>query len=138
MSFDKIRAALETSINVIVPAIDTAWENFPYEPKTDVDYQEVFIKAVPYNPVLGTVLSTRYNGLIYIRLCMANGGMTFKGTKRINERALLLLDKFKRGSAHVNSNVECIIEETPNFNTEGVDGDRFKGLFTAKFFTNLV
>lgn len=139
MSVDKIRIALQVSVNSIVPAIDTVWENVPYTPQLGVDYQAVFLKTVPYNPVYGTGTEvTRYNGILYVRLFMANDTLRPKGTKLITDRALLLLDKFKRGSTHINSNVECIIEETPDFNTEGVEGDRFKGLFTAKFFTNLL
>jgi hypothetical protein len=138
MSVDKIRIALQVSVNSIVPAIDTVWENVPYAVKPGVHYQAVFLKTVPYNPVYGTVLTTRYNGILYVRLFMANDTLKPKGTKLITDRALLLLDKFKIGSSHINSNVECIIEETPDFNTEGADGDRFKGLFTAKFFTNLL
>lgn len=138
MPIDKIRIALETSVASIIPAIDTAWENVPYEPQLGVDYQRVFLKMVPYNPVMGTELTTRYNGILYVRIFMANDTFKAKGPKAITDRALLLLNKFKRGSTHINSSVECIIEETPEFNTEGVDGDRFVGLFSAKFFTNLV
>lgn len=138
MPIDKIQIALLTSVASISPAIDTALENVPYEPQLGVDYQRVFLKTVPYNPVMGTELTTRYNGILYVRLFMANDAYKAKGIKAITDRALLLLNKFKIGSIHTNSNVECLIEETPSFNTEGVDGDRFVGLFSAKFFTNLV
>lgn len=49
-----IRAALETQLATISPAIDTAYENTPYVPTTGTPYQQVtLLPATPANAEIG-------------------------------------------------------------------------------------
>jgi len=132
MSLLKIRAALETKLNTISPAIATAWENVKYTPQPNIPYQLVFLKAIPENPNFG--IKTRYNGLLYVRLMYPQSS----GVNAITTRAEATLTAFRRGTTAIRDGVECVVYETPEFNTEGNDGDRFAGLITIKFHTNLI
>jgi hypothetical protein len=50
MSLAQVRAALETALNSISPAIDTAWENAPYTPVDGTPYQQAtLLRAQPDN-----------------------------------------------------------------------------------------
>ena len=132
MSLIKIRAALETTLNNISPAVATAWENVKYAPVVNTPYQLVYLKAIPENPNFG--IKTRYQGLLYVRLMYPQSG----GVNAITARAEMILTAFRRGTTHIKDSVECVITQTPEFNTEGNDGDRFAGLITIKFHTNLI
>jgi hypothetical protein len=132
MSLIKIRAALENTINGMSPALATCWENTKYAPVVGTPYQIVYIKEAPENPSWDT--ATRWNGILYVRLMYPQSA----GTNAITTRAGLLLTAFARTTSHTKDTVTCIIYETPEFNTEGNDGDRFVGLFKAKFYTNLI
>jgi hypothetical protein len=132
MSLIKIRAALENTVNGMTPALATAWENTKYTPAAGTAYQLVYLRATPENPNWGR--TTRWNGVLYIRLMYPQSA----GANAITARAELILTAFARGTSHTKDTITCIIDETPEFNTEGNDGDRFCGLVKAKFYTNLI
>ena len=132
MSLLKIRASVETTLNGISPAIGSAWENVKYTPVVGTPYQLVYLKTVPDNPNFG--IKTRWNGALYVRLMYPQSA----GPNAITTRAELILTAFRRGTRHTKDAVTCIVHETPEFNTEGNDGDRFTGLVKIRFTTNLI
>lgn len=132
MSLIKIRAALENTVNGIAPTLATVWENTKYTPVSGTAYQIVYLRAAPDNPNWGR--TTRWFGVLYVRMLYPQSA----GTNAITTRAGLLQTAFARGTTHIKDTVECVIYETPDFNTEGNDGDRFTGLVKVKFHTNLI
>lgn len=60
MSFASIRAALETALNGVAPAIATAWENTAYTPVVGTPYQRaVIVPAAPANDEIGRTFNER-------------------------------------------------------------------------------
>lgn len=133
VSLAKIRAALESALADISPAIDTAWENVKFTPTTNQPYQRVFLKVVADVPVQ-SCRETIYRGVLYIRLFYPLN----VGSNDITSRFEAIKTKFALGSSHSDADTiaTCIINYTPEFNTEGVDGDRFTGLVKIRFYTN--
>jgi hypothetical protein len=130
MSLINIRAALETTLNGLTPSIPTVWENT--KPIISIPYQLVYLRLTPDNPNYG--IETRWFGKFYIRLFYPQNA----GTNAITARYELIRGAFGRGTSHIKDNVMCIVTDTPEFNTEGNDGDRFIALITIKFYSNLL
>ena len=47
MSLVAVRAALQTKINAMTPAISYAWENVAFTPVAGVPYAQVFVMSHP-------------------------------------------------------------------------------------------
>ncbi len=133
MSLIKIRAALENTLNGITPALASVWENTKYTPVAGTPYQIVYLKAIPEPPV-GSCRETIYNGYLYVRLMYPQSA----GANAITVRAELVKTAFALGTSHTKDTATCIVDWTPEFNTEGNDGDRFTGLVKIRFYTNRI
>jgi len=133
MSLILIRAALENTIAGISPSIAQVWENTKYTPVAGTPYQLVYLKAIP-EPPHGYCRDTIYNGFLYVRLMYPQSA----GANAITARAELIKTAFALGTSHIKDTATCIINETPEFNTEGNDGDRFTGLVKIRFYTNRI
>lgn len=133
MSLIKIRAALETTLAGITPAIATVFENTNYTPVIGTPYQVVGIKVLPDAPV-GGCRTIRYTGTLYIVLKYPPS----IGANAITTRAELIKTAFALGTSHVKDTVTCIINEVPEFNPLGNDDERFTGLVKISFYTNLI
>ena len=134
MSVAKIRSALEARLlSISSGVIDTVWENVNYTPITGRPYQRCFLKAYPENR--SNFRYTKWNGMFYVRLDYPQG----IGSKTMQDRSQVIINSFKRDNTTlVKDDLKVFISETPEFNTEGNDGDRFCGLVTVKFYTNEV
>ena len=127
--------AIPTSTTAItVQSFDTVIENYDvYEPVTGIPYQRYFLKAYPENR--SNCRYTKWNGFFYVRLLYPQKTTA----KQITDRAQMIINSFKRDNTTlVKDDLKVFISETPEFNTEGNDGDRFCGLVTVKFYTNEV
>ena len=121
MSAVAIRAALETALNGIAPALATAWENAPFTPTQGTAYQRVFLKGVTDNPTLGGN-HYRINGYMQVSLYYP----LQTGSSAASTRAELIKTTFKRGYSFTSGGVTVIIDKTPDGMEGGrVDGDRF-------------
>jgi hypothetical protein len=94
MSVLKIRAALETALAALTPALPTAWENIPFEPVTGQAYQQAFVQlAEPENIEYGGVYEQA--GIFQINLRYP----TKTGTADSTSRAEMIADLFKKGAS---------------------------------------
>lgn len=121
MSIVSVRAALETRLNVMTPALSTAWENTPYEPQAGTAYQRVtLLAAAPDNSTFGNGYY-REQGILQIDLMYPLSD----GTAAAAARAELIRAEFKRGTSVVSGGVTVIIEKTPEVSAGRVEGDRW-------------
>lgn len=121
MSIVSIRAALETKLNTITPAISTAWENHPFTPVDGVPYQRVYLMpATPSNPTMGDGYY-REQGIFQVSLFYP----LQTGAAAAAARAELIRSAFKRGVSMTSGGVTVQIGNTPEISQGRVDGDRF-------------
>lgn len=126
---DKIRAALETRLNDLAPAISTAWENVEFTPVVGTPWQRVNILwASPENTTLGC--NRRFErGIFQVTLNYP----TNKGASAIDDRVNLLITHFRRGLAMTHSGQTVRITSTPSRVTLGDDGKYFKMVVSINF-----
>lgn len=135
MSNLAVRAALETALAAITPALPTAWENKNFvPPAADQPYQAAFIMFTePDNPEMGAGYQER--GFMQVNLVYPEN--TSSGA--IGARAKLIRDTFYRGLSLTQNGVTVMVNRTPAIgNGSGADG-RFnlpvKIPFEAQVFT---
>ena len=126
---NKIRAALETKLDALLPAISTAWENVEFLPVVGTPWQRVNILwANPENTILGC--SRRFErGIFQVTL---NYPMN-KGASAIDDRVNLLVAHFYRGLAMTNDGQTVRITSTPSRKILGDDGKFFKMVVSINF-----
>lgn len=127
-----IRAALETALNGMSPALSTAWENAAFVPVAGTPYQKVHILfAQPDNQEFGS----RHRELGFLQVTLMYPLQV--GTSLINARAELIRSTFYRGAAFVNGGVTVTVSDTPEVSPGDVDGDRYAVPVKIRFFSNL-
>ena len=115
-----MRAALETAISAMSPALDTAWENVAFAPSPGVAYQRVeFMFARPANDEVSA--NYRQDGICQVTLCYP----TNAGAAAIVARAELLKATFARGQSFSANATVTKVSDTPEAMAAYVDGDRF-------------
>ena len=109
MSSVAVRAALETALAAITPALDTAWENTTLTPVVDVPYQRVkMVFADPENAEIGATFLER--GYMQVDLLYPLGA----GAGPAQARVELLRAAFYRGRTLTASGQSVLIERTPS------------------------
>lgn len=127
-----IRAALETALNAMSPALATAWENMAYTPVAGTAYQQVHILfAAPDNLEFGS--HHREVGYMQVKLMYP----LQVGTATIAARAELIRTTFYRGASFTSSGVTVVIEKTPEVSPGSVEGDRWAVPVKVRFFANI-
>lgn len=133
MSVNSIRAALETAVNGISPALSTAWENVPFEPVQGTPYQAVYLLlATPENIEFGDVF--RQIGILQISLFYP----LETGSSSAMTRAELIRSTFKRGNSYSSGGVSVIISRTPDIKPAMRDGDRYHLIIDIPFFSHVI
>jgi hypothetical protein len=133
MSIVSVRAALETKLNGITPAISTAWENAPFAPVAGTPYQAVFLMAAtPENPTMGDGFY-REQGIFQISLFYPLQA----GPATAAARAELIRTAFKRGTALTSGTVTVRISRTPEIGQGRVDGDRWHVPVKCTYFAGI-
>ena len=133
MSVIKIRAALETALNGMTPALETAWENVPFTPVTCTPYQQVnLLFANPFNPEMGPL--QQQSGYMQVMLLYPID----TGTAAINARAELIKATFPRAATFTSGGVIVTIEKTPEIAPGRVDVDRYAIPVKIRFYSNIL
>lgn len=133
MSVSAIRAALETALNAITPALPTAFENAPFTPIDGQAYQAVnLLSAEPSNPTLGDNFH-RELGILQITLLYPPQ----TGPAAAMARAELIRATFYRGASFTSGGVTVIISGTPEIAPASVDGNRYAVPCKIRFFANI-
>lgn len=129
---ENVRAALETALNGMSPALNTVWENGDFTPTTDTAYQRVHILfASPDNAQYGDT----YQEIGYMQVdLMYPLGV---GTLDVNARAELLRATFTRGNSFTSSGVVTIIQKTPEVMPGRAEEDRWVVSVVIRFYANI-
>ena len=132
MSVIAIRAALETALNAMSPALATAWENASFTPVNGTPYQEVHILfARPGNYEFGS--RHQEQGYVQVKLMYPQA----VGTAVVGARAEMLRTTFKRGNTFLNGGVTTMVTGTPEVSAGRTEGDRFAVAVKIPFNANI-
>lgn len=132
MSIVKIRAALESALNGMTPALATAWENSPFDPVNGTAFQRAFlIFGDPNNQEYGP----NYQELGYLQIDL--NYPLLSGPNASDQRFELIRETFKRGTSFYNSGVTVTINRTPSISSTYVSGDRFIRPVKIRFYANI-
>ena len=116
MSITAIRATLESALDGMAPALQTAWQNVPFTPVTGTPYQRAtLLLAEPDNREFGA--SFQEQGFLQVDLCYPQS----VGSNAVEARAELLRTTFKRGTTIGSISIDATPEIKPAYN----DGDRY-------------
>lgn len=127
MSITAIRATLETALDGMTPAIQTAWQNVPFTPVVGTPYQRAsLLLAEPDNREFGAGFQEQ--GFLQVDLCYPQS----VGANTAEARAELLRTTFKRGTSLANG---ILISHTPEVKPGYNDGDRFVIPVRIRFHT---
>ena len=133
MSAVKIKAALETALNGMSPAISTAWENVPFTPANGTAYQQVFIQLNnTENPEFAN--GYRESGIFQINLRYPIN----TGAAAALTRAELIRSTFKRGYSFTNNGVTVTIDKTPSIGSGTIVDDRYFLPVRVNFYANVM
>lgn len=134
MSQAAIRAALETALNAMSPALSTAWENMAFTPPApSTPYQRAFVMfAEPDNAEYGA--SHREQGVFQVSLmCPIQAG-----DAAARARSALILAAFRRGTSFTSGSVTVTITRTPYAGAGAIDGDRWHVPVKIQFITGVI
>lgn len=132
MSLASIRAALETALNGISPAIATAWENTSYTPVAGTPYQQVFLlTAEPANIEIGPGYIDR--GIFQVSLFYPKD----KGSQDAIARAELIRSTFPFGASFTSGTVTVNIIATPEIGPARPEDDRFMVPVRTRFSAHI-
>lgn len=129
MSVTAIRAALETALAAMTPALATAWENAEYTPVQGTPYQRVTLMlAEPDNSEIGPQFVQR--GMLQVSLFYPDG----PGPAAATTRAELIQTAFARGHSFTSGGITVTVEKTPEIATAMQDEDRFHVPVRIRFY----
>ena len=109
MSYVLIRAALETQLDTLTPALKTVWENVSFTKPGSAFQRAYLLPANTSNPTYGDNLAME-SGIFQVSLCYPEGN----GSIDALERAEALRAWFPRGLSLTSENVTVIINKTPS------------------------
>lgn len=120
MSVLKIRAALETALAAMTPALATAWENTTYTPVAGAPYQRVVMTFdIPVNAEYGA--SFQQGGMFVVTLCYPQGAGPGDAAARVE----LLRAAFRRGASFTSDGLTTTVTRTPIILAATLEGDRY-------------
>ena len=132
MSLLKIRNALETAVNGMSPALETALENMAFKPTSGTAYQALnILPSTPVNNEFGN--GHREEGIFQITLMypLQNGAADALA------RAELIRTIFKRGATFTKDTVTVTVSNTPEIAPGAVEGDRYALPVKVRVFSNI-
>jgi len=134
MSIISVRAALQSKLDGMSPALATAWENFKDDsvPIDGVPYQAAYLLPSVENPTMGDDYH-RLIGIFQINLYYP----LLEGTATAEARAELISTTFKRGTSMASGGITTRIEKTPEIMPGRADGDRWMIPIKIRFFAGV-
>lgn len=121
MSLVSFRAALETALAAMLPALATAWENVSFTPPSPaVAYQAAYLLPAPPD-------NLEY-GKAHFEQAIFQVSLFYPlqdGSGAAAARAEMLRTLFHRGASFTSSGVTVTVDKTPEVSQGTVDGDRW-------------
>lgn len=121
MSSLLIRAALETALASMSPALGTAYENADYTPAVGTPYQRAYV-------LFSTPDDTEVTGHLFVEQGYMQVNLFYPlgaGPRDAFTRAELIRSTFYRGSSFTSGGVTVTIRRTPEIYPAQADEDRF-------------
>jgi hypothetical protein len=131
MSSILIRAALETGLNAMTPALATAWENAAFTPTTAAYQSVALLFAAPDNISYGAGFTEQ--GIMQVDLSYPQE----TGPAAAYTRAELIRSTFARGETFSSGGVSVIIQRTPEILPGRNEGSRYILPVRVRFFAHL-
>lgn len=133
MSVISIRAALETALAAIEPAIDTDYENNGYIVKPGIPYQIVnLLFGEPENPEISKKF-VQEKGVFQVTLRYPLS----TGSADAAERAELIKTMFEAPATFTAGGISVTVERTPWVGPGSRDGDRWQVPVRIRFYSNI-
>lgn len=132
MSVTAIRAALETALAAMTPALATAYENAAFTPVAGTPYQAV---AVLFARPSNTENAPSHMELGFMQVTLRYPVNTGPGAAAA--RAELIRTAFPRGRTVISSGIKTTISDTPEIMPGYVDGDRWAVPVRIRFFAHI-
>lgn len=137
MSLSQIRAAFETELAGMSPALATAWENVVLSPKPAAGTPYQIAKLMPAEPENPTYGDGFYRERGYFQLNLCYPTKQNPGAGPSIARAELLRETFPRGKTLIAGGVTVIVERTPEIGVGFSDGDRYVVPVRIRYFANV-
>ena len=131
MSSVLVRAALESGLNAISPALATAWENAAFAPTTAAYQSVALLFAEPDNTSYGAGYTEQ--GFLQVDLNYPQE----TGPAAAYTRAELIRTAFARGDTFSSGGVRVIIQRTPEILPGRNEGSRYVLPVRIRFFAHL-
>ena len=120
MTITAVRAALETAVNAMTPALETQYENAAFTPTPGTPYQAAaLLTAQPRNDEVSA--SWVEQGLFQITLRYPLN----TGPADAAARATLIRQTFRRGASFTKDGVTVTVVRTPEILPAYTEGDRY-------------
>lgn len=133
MSILKIRAALETALASMTPALLTGYENVVFNPSVGTPYaRAALLMATPDNPVYGGNFY-RERGVFYVTLCYPMN----QGTAAVMARAESIKAFFARGNSYAKDGVTVHIERTAEIAPAQIDPDTYNVPIKIRIYADI-
>ena len=134
MSYQKIRAALETQLATVSAGLGIAWENVPFSPVAGVPYLKVdWLPNTTQNPTFGGPYR-REQGFFQVMLCYPT---SMQGSSAAITQAEAIRAAFPRGASFVSGGVTVQIDTTPSIAKADVYDDRYCIPVSVSYFAHI-
>lgn len=133
MSIVSIRAALESALNAISPAIALAWENVPYTPVPGTPFARVYLLTAPPAMLEMSQRIHREQGFLQVSLMYPLDA----GPSAAATRAELIRATFLAGSTLTASGVTVTIDATPEIGPALIEEDRYSLPVRIRFYAHV-
>lgn len=121
MSLVSIRAALETGLDGMTPALATAWENVDFTPTPGTPYQRAYLLPAEPDDIEMSGKKFLERGIFQISLFYSLD----EGPAAASTRADLIRGTFYRGASFTSGGVTVDITRTPEIGPAMADDDRY-------------
>lgn len=134
MSALATRAALETALDAMTPALETAWENAKFSPTPGSAYQRVAILLAP--PVMMEMSHHwhREAGFMQVTLCYPLDA----GAGAALTRAEAIRTTFHAGATFTASGVTVHVDGTPEIGPAMIEDDTYALPVRVRFYSHVL
>lgn len=119
MAIIEVKRAAERHLNILTPAIPTAWEGVSFNPPEELYQRVQFSVQRPTDPVLGKGF---YRENITMQIFIV--GATNKGTAEVINRAELIRNHFSKGLTLLEGGIRIHVLRTPQVAGNSAASDR--------------
>lgn len=133
MSLVAIRAALESALLAMSPAIATAWENAPFTPVEGTPYARVYLLTATPAMLEMAQRIHREQGFLQVSLAYPLG----TGPAAAATRAELIRATFYSGRTFTSGGFTVVVDGTPEIAPAQIEDDRYLLPVRIRFYSHV-